>query len=262
VLYELLTGRRPYYLTTDSPGELWEVVCSREPERPSAVVTRPFAGVAGSALASATPGDAARARGLSPERLRRALRDDLDAIVMMALRKGAAERYGSADMLRQDLQRYLDGLPVLARRGSRVYRSRKFLARHRIESAAVATVIVSLAVGVGAALRQASVAAQERDRAEGARAGRAIAEAIGASRARGLYDANAVRRWSAVTARRRAAQVEALRRRPRAGACWRPWVAFVWRWRTTGAERLERSPSSTSRLGPDHPRWRGRCSTS
>src|SRR6185503_5101086 len=76
------------------------------------------------------------------------------------------DRYGSVDLLWQDLQRHLDGLPVLAHRGSRLYRARKFLGRHRVESAAAAIVAVSLAVGAGAAIRQAMVAARERDRAE------------------------------------------------------------------------------------------------
>lgn len=265
LLYELLTGRRPYYLTTDSPGELWEVVCSREAERPSAVVARPFPSVAGTALASATPGDAARARGFSPERLRRALRGDLDAIVMMALRKGAAERYGSADMLREDLQRYLDGLPVFARRGSRVYRARKFLARHRVESGAAAIVIVSLAVGVSAALRQASVAARERDVAEEARAEAALSlrqsERV-TSFLVGLYDANAVAPGgSAVTARnmlrRGAAQVEALRRQPleqarMLEAMGRVHVAMASY--PEARESLERSLQlRVAQLGPDHP---------
>ena len=146
VLYELLSGRRPYYLESGSPHELTEVVCSRVPERPSAVI--------------------------SDERLRNVLRGDLDAIVMMALRKDAGDRYGSVDLLWADLERYLDGLPVHAHRGSRLYRVRKFLGRNRVESAAVALVAVSLAVGAGVAVRQATLASRERDRAE-----RALAEA-------------------------------------------------------------------------------------
>ena len=72
----------------------------------------------------------------------------------------------------QDLQRYLDGLPVHAHRGSRLYRARKFLGRHRVESAAAALVALSLAVGTGVAVRQATIASHERDRAQ-----RALAEA-------------------------------------------------------------------------------------
>ena len=72
VLYELLCGRRPYDLTGTSPHKFEELVCWRVPEQPSAVV--------------------------SDERLRHTLRGDLDAIVMMALRKDVADRYGSVDL--------------------------------------------------------------------------------------------------------------------------------------------------------------------
>jgi serine/threonine-protein kinase len=140
VLYELLTGRRPYSLESGALHELTEAVCSRVPERPSAVVM--------------------------DERLRRTLRGDLDAIVMMALRKDARDRYGSVDLLWEDLERYLDGLPVHAHRGSRMYRARKLLGRHRVESAAAALVALSLAAGAGVAVRQGAIAAHERDRAQ------------------------------------------------------------------------------------------------
>src|SRR5262249_30910309 len=140
VLYELLAGQRPYRLQSGAPHGLTEVICSRVPERPSAVVR--------------------------DDRLRHTLRGDLDAIVMMALRKDARDRYGSVDLLWEDLERYLDGLPVHAHRGSRLYRARKFLGRHRAESAAAAVVAVSLAAGAGVAVRQAAVAAHERDRAQ------------------------------------------------------------------------------------------------
>jgi serine/threonine-protein kinase len=169
VLYELLSGRRPYYLTNRSPGELMEVVGARIPERPSAATTRPVSHGGSDAKSSHTPEDLALARGVSVERLRHLLSGDLDAIVMMALRKEATDRYGSADLLWEDLQRYLDGLPVLAHRGSRLYRARKFFGRHRVESVAAGLVVLSLAAGTGLAVRQASVAARERDRAERAR---------------------------------------------------------------------------------------------
>ena len=166
VLYELLAGRRPYYLTSGSPHELAEVVCGRVPERPSVALTRTMPSSVPGAANAITPEMMSRARGVSLDRLRHLLDGDLDAIVMMALRKDANDRYGSVDLLWEDIQRYLDGLPVLAHRGSRLYRTRKFLGRHRVESAAAAVVVLSLAVGAGVAVKQASVAGRERDRAE------------------------------------------------------------------------------------------------
>ena len=140
VLYELLSGRRPYDLTGNSPQKFEELVCWRVPERPSAVV--------------------------SDDQLRHTLGGDLDAIVMMALRKDVGDRYGSVDLLWEDLQRYLDGLPVHAHRGSRLYRARKFLGRYRVESTAAAVVALSLAMSTGVAVRQAALAARDRDRAQ------------------------------------------------------------------------------------------------
>ena len=222
VLYELLSGRRPYYLTSGSPQELADVVCARQPERPSAVVTRPVPATGSGATSAATPEAIAQARSVSPERLRHLLSGDLDAIVMMALRKEATDRYGSANLLWEDLQRYLDGLPVLAHRGSRAYRARKFFGRHRVESAAAALVALSLAVGAAVAVRQATVAARERDRAE-----RALADAEQMLRQSesvtgflvGLFDASTpTASGGAVTAqellRRGATQLETLNGQP------------------------------------------------
>jgi serine/threonine-protein kinase len=59
------------------------------------------------------------------------LAGDLDAIVMMALRKEPRRRYGSAELLAEDIERYLRGLPVIARHPSRAYYFGKFLRRHR-----------------------------------------------------------------------------------------------------------------------------------
>ncbi|MGH7466713.1 MAG: serine/threonine protein kinase, partial [Longimicrobiales bacterium] len=153
VLYQLIAGQLPYKLTTRSAQELTDLICVREPERPSTVVAR-AASAAGAA-----------ARDLTAQRWQRALRGDLDAIAMMALRKEPARRYGSAELLAQDMARFLDGLPVLAQRGSRRYRMGKFLRRHRIEAVAAMFVTASLLTGAGLTLWQASVARSERDRA-------------------------------------------------------------------------------------------------
>ena len=222
VLYELLTGRLPYNLTSRSHHAVVDAVCSQQPDRPSVVVTRPAPGAGAATADSTAPEDIARSRGVAVERLRDLLSGDLDAIVMMALRKEPAERYGSAELLWQDLQRYSDGLPVLAHRGSRLYRARRFLRRHRVESTAAAVVAASLAIGTAIAVRQAAVTAVERDRAERARAEaeQALRQSEGVtSFLVGLYDADApVSGGGAVTAedllRRGAGQLEALRGQP------------------------------------------------
>jgi serine/threonine-protein kinase len=140
LLYELLAGSRPYELAGRPPQEVGELLLEQEPQRPSAVA--------------------------SGQGERRALQGDLDAIVMMALRKEPARRYGSADLLAADIQRHMDGLPVLAHSGNRRYRAGKFLRRHRGTAAAAALVGASLVAGTAAASWQAAAARRERDRAE------------------------------------------------------------------------------------------------
>src|SRR4030095_8548218 len=97
--------------------------------------------------------DLAAARGTTPERLRRQLRGDLDAIVAMALRKEPGRRHATPELLAADIGRYLEGLPVLAHRGNRWYRFEKFVRRHRVAAAFAATSALLLIAGTGVALR-------------------------------------------------------------------------------------------------------------
>ncbi len=99
VLYELLTGRRPYRLADASLETLARAIREQEPERPSAAC--------------------------------RELRGDLDAILLKALRKEPGQRYASAAEFAADLERHLEGRPVLARRGSLLYRAGRTAKRRR-----------------------------------------------------------------------------------------------------------------------------------
>jgi len=158
LLYELLAGRPAHRITTNSPREIQEIVCDRDPERPSDCA------VSADADGGATKAERAAARGTTPERLRRQLRGDLDAIAAMALRKEPGRRYGSAELMAEDVGRYLDGLPVLAHRGNRWYRFEKFVRRHRAAATVAAASVVLLVVAAGVSLRLAAVATRERDR--------------------------------------------------------------------------------------------------
>jgi eukaryotic-like serine/threonine-protein kinase len=169
ILYELLAGRPPYRLTSRSARELAELIEEREPERPSARLLRADTEGDDAAARAARATSIAAARDASLELLQRQLRGDLDAIVMMALRKEPSRRYTSADLLAADIQHYLDGLPVLAHRGSRWYRIGKVVRRHRVAAAATVLVVLSLVGGAAAAAWQAAIARRERDRAEVAR---------------------------------------------------------------------------------------------
>ncbi|HEX8650483.1 MAG TPA: protein kinase [Pyrinomonadaceae bacterium] len=114
LLYELLTGHRPYHLKNRALHEIARVICEEEPERLSASITR------ADGLVSTDPNEAAtlefiyQARSASLETLRRELAGDLERIVMKALRKEPVERYQTAQELRDDITRYLEGQPVLA----------------------------------------------------------------------------------------------------------------------------------------------------
>ena len=165
VLYELLAGRRPYEIRTGAARELQELVCEREPERPSTRAKRPPSIDESEAP---TPAAIASSRGTSPDRLERILAGDLDAIVMMALRKEPRRRYGSAELLAEDIERYLGGRPVLARHPSRAYYLGKFLRRHRTAASLGAIAFLSLVAGIAVAVKQTAAARRERDRATAA----------------------------------------------------------------------------------------------
>ena len=140
VLYQLLSGSRPYHVESGEVGELLRVVCERDPERPSTAA----------AAATSEPESVSESAVLP-----RHLRGDLDAIVMKAIRKEPERRYGSVGELADDIRRHLDAQPVRARRGTLSYRTGKFVRRHRLGLVAAAVVAVALAGGVVATLREA-----------------------------------------------------------------------------------------------------------
>jgi serine/threonine-protein kinase len=153
VLYELLSGRRPFRSRERSIYEIEQAVCDERPRPPSSVVTQ----------APPDPEAVGHARRTDPARLRRTLQGDLDAIVMKALRKEPDERYPSAEAMVEDVRRYLEGRPVTAHRGTWTYRMRKFTRRHATGVAtALAVVILALAFGIYHTQRLTA----ERDRAQ------------------------------------------------------------------------------------------------
>jgi eukaryotic-like serine/threonine-protein kinase len=162
VLYELLTGERPYRFTTRNFDEVVRVVAATDPQKPSAAVVR----VQASPGSSHTQETVSGTREGTPEKLRRRLSGDLDNIVLMALRKEPLRRYASVEQFSEDIRRHLDGLPVIARTDTFGYRSAKFVKRHTAGVTAAALVLLSLTVGLAFALREAKIAREQRSRAE------------------------------------------------------------------------------------------------
>ena len=145
LLYELLTGHRPYRLQGNSPQEFERVICEEEPQKPSTIISRIEEPRDGDGRrTTVTPASVAKARGDRPDKLRHRLAGDLDTIVLMALRKEPGQRYASVDHLSEDLRRYLEGLPILARKPTLVYRTARLVGRNRATAftAAMSLVII------------------------------------------------------------------------------------------------------------------------
>jgi serine/threonine protein kinase len=146
VLYELLTGHRPYRLTQHTPAEMERAICEQEPEPPSTVISRVENETSSDGIPIIkTPELVSQTREGQPDKLRRRLRGDLDNIVLKALQKEPQRRYESVDEFSEDIGRHLQHLPVKARPSTLAYRASKFVQRHRIEASAVAVVLVVLA---------------------------------------------------------------------------------------------------------------------
>ena len=135
VLYELLTGVRPYQLkSAASIGLLEQAIATVEVRKPSTRIEL-------AAIAVCC--------GTTPVRLAHQLRGDLDAIALKALAQKPAERYPSAGALTEDLRRYLEGEPIQARPTRLPYRLRKFVRRNRAIVTVSATAIVAILAAFG-----------------------------------------------------------------------------------------------------------------
>ncbi len=133
ILCELLVGRRPFRTDPRSPLDAERMILEAEPDPPSWIVARGDEDIPG-------------ARGTTRERLSRELRGDLDAIVATALRKEPERRYATPEQLASDIGRHVEHLPIAARGDDWVYRTRKFVRRHR--NSTVAWTALVLATGL------------------------------------------------------------------------------------------------------------------
>lgn len=140
VLYQLLTGRLPY---EDSALKLRE-----EPPPPSANIREDL-----------------KRMPETTAQLRRRIVGDLDQIVLLCLRHDPRRRYPTAAALADDLQRFLEGRPVLARREPGIERAMRYLKRNRAAVAICAVVLAALGIGtwqmVTAQIRSRLIEARE-----------------------------------------------------------------------------------------------------
>ena len=139
VLFELLTGKRPYTPKRSTPTAIADAIEAQEAPWASRVAARSAAS---------------------------RLRGDMDAILAKALKKDPANRYASAEAFTADLKRFQNGEPVLAQKDSTWYRTKKFVWRHAIGVAASATIFVAVVGGAGVAAWQAHSARIDAARSE------------------------------------------------------------------------------------------------
>ncbi len=146
MLYRLLTGSLPHDGSGLLPHELTQQVCEAEPRLPSE--------------AARSCGDRVLARQWKQ------LLGDLDAVILLALRKDPVERYSSVERFNEDLRSHRQGLPVWPLKSGLSYRARKFCSRHRAGVTGAALFVLALIGGLVASGWQAHIARQERARAE------------------------------------------------------------------------------------------------
>jgi eukaryotic-like serine/threonine-protein kinase len=161
ILYELLTGVSAYDFPNNRPDEMAKIICEVEPVRPSSVVSGEWS------VVSKTVGNVGfttnpKSKITNPK----SLKGDLDNIILKSLNKLPARRYASVEQFANDIERHLDGLPVIARPDTFSYRLEKFVKRNKISVVASALILLSLIGGIAATSWQAYRAEQQRILAE------------------------------------------------------------------------------------------------
>ncbi|MGD9688322.1 MAG: protein kinase [Phycisphaerales bacterium] len=138
MMYELLTGSTPLdgrALASAGPRAMSRLIRDGRPERPSVRI-------------AASGVEVAERRGADAARLSRALRGELDWIVMRAIEPERSRRYDTAEALAADIRRHLRGEPVVARPPSTLYLATTFARRNRGLFAAAAAVALTLVAGI------------------------------------------------------------------------------------------------------------------
>lgn len=160
ILYELLTGKRPFEFSGLTPNRILEKLLTAEPVKPSRACE--------TGRNTLPQSDVTKNESISwnDSRVASELRGDLDNIILKAIQPEIELRYSSVFELSEDIRRYLSGLPVKATANSTGYRLKKFIKRNRAMAIGSTLAAASLIVGTGLSLWQYSVANEERRKAE------------------------------------------------------------------------------------------------
>lgn len=179
VLYELVSGVRPFAAKEDDLKAIYSAVIEESPATPSeaARTGRARSGEGRRSVGyekhppTAQAGEHTSASAASktaepghPVKWHQ-LKGDLDTIILKAVSKEPERRYSSVEAFADDIERYLRGLPVLARPDSVAYRTGKFLRRHAVVAGAGFLLLLAVVVGLGATLWQARQTQIEAERA-------------------------------------------------------------------------------------------------
>ena len=171
VLYELLTGERPYKIGSCAPEEIANLIMTEEPVKPSAVSNFKFQ-TSNSKTKNETNPNKKKLTNKQTSNLKskiqnlKSLRGDLDNIILKSLRKEPERRYQSVQEFSEDIRRHLVGLPVTATTDTTFYRVEKFVKRHRAGVFAGSIVILTLLIATFVTSWQTVVAKREQAKAE------------------------------------------------------------------------------------------------
>jgi len=141
LLYELLTGTTPFdpvTLRKAGYGEIQRIIQEEEPPRPSTRVD----------TLARSRSEFGKLQRTDASHLSRAIRGDIDWIVMKAIEKDRTRRYQTCNEFAADILRYLRGEPVVAGPPSVIYKMRRFVTRHRLGVAAAAMITAALLAGL------------------------------------------------------------------------------------------------------------------
>ncbi len=187
ILYEMLSGHRPFETKEGDLKEAFDAVIEIDPPPPSSMIEADSntIGRTGQANAAIKPANASVIEprvgrpevdtGANSQRHTSAqhigvsahsIRGDLDNIVLKALRKESERRYLSAEKFAADIHRHQRGLPVAARPNTLSYRAEKFFKRNKASAVAAILILIAVIAGMIATLWQARVANAERVKAE------------------------------------------------------------------------------------------------